>query len=580
MSMTSRLVRNAARGGAVVAAIVSLLPGVVFAQTNGQWSATTGGSWPTAANWTSGLVAGGVSGSARFTSSISSLQTVTLDGDRTIGHIRLGSGGSTNVFNLQMGTSGTLTLQTSSGSPSISVDSNRSGAIGLALAGNQGFAKNGAGTLFLGGTSTYAGQTAINAGTLEFTTPESFGASGAGNETVVAGNTPARVRISGTMSTAESFIITGTGLSNVGAINFGSSQAGVLTSSTITGLIQLAAHAQIGAALDCFGWLDRLGTGDAVDNAGFDLSFTGAGTLFVNSPISGAGSFTMNGSGDVYLTAANTYTGTTGWTGAPGKLWLGDGSTGGSLSTASAIDLSNASAVLGVMQTDTVTQGIDFSGAAITGAGQFWQFGSGTTSLNAANSYTGETRVEFGTLLINGAQSAATGAVSVLSNATLGGSGTTGGAVSVLAGGIVAPGSSLGTLTVNNTFSLDNASILSFALNPANATVGGGINDLISGVTDLTLDGVLDVSGAGDWTAVADFTTWRLFNYSGTLTNNVLTLGTMPTLGAGQSFLIDTSTAGQVNLVAVPEPATASLLAGLALGAGLFNWRRRSAARG
>lgn len=112
----------------------------------------------------------------------------------------------------------------------------------------------------------------------------------------------------------------------------------------------------------------------------------------------------------------------------------------------------------------------------------------------------------------------------------------------------------------------------------ANATVGGGINDLISGVTDLTLDGVLDVSGAGDWTAVVDFTTWRLFDYSGTLTNNGLTLGTMPTLGAGQSFLIDTSTAGQVNLVAVPEPATVSLLAGLALGAGLFTRRRRSAA--
>jgi fibronectin-binding autotransporter adhesin len=140
----------------------------------------------------------------------------------------------------------------------------------------------------------------------------------------------------------------------------------------------------------------------------------------------------------------------------------------------------------------------------------------------------------------------------------------------------VAPGSGVGTLTVSNAFTLADTSILNFELSPANNAVGGGINDLITGVSNLALDGVLNVSGAGDWTTVADFTTWRLFNYSGALTNNLLALGTMPTLGSGQSFQIDTSTPGQVNLIAVPEPSTLALLSGLAV-VGFFARRQRNA---
>jgi MYXO-CTERM domain-containing protein len=52
-----------------------------------------------------------------------------------------------------------------------------------------------------------------------------------------------------------------------------------------------------------------------------------------------------------------------------------------------------------------------------------------------------------------------------------------------------------------------------------------------------------------------------LFNYTGTLTNNGVTLGSMPTL-TSLDWKIDTSTAGQVNLVVVPEPG-AALLGGL-----------------
>jgi fibronectin-binding autotransporter adhesin len=480
-----------------------------------------------------------------------------------------------------MGTSGTLTLATSSGSPILDVQTNRSGIIGASLAGSQGFMKSGAGTLYLGGNSTYSGTTTADLGTLELTTPNSFGASGAGNETVVNGNAPCRVRIGGTTSTAESFIISGTGVSNVGAINFGSSQSGVFTTGTITGKITLSGAAQIGSATGCSGVLDRLGPGDAIDNAGSAFTFTGAGSLKVNSPITGAGSFTQNGSGDVTFTAANTYTGTTGWTGATGNLWLGDGGTGGSLSTSSVITLSNPNAKFGVNQSDTVTQGVDFSGSAISGDGIFTQAGSGTTILNAANSYLGATNVNAGSLRINGNQSAATGAVTVASGATLGGSGTTGGAVTV--NGILSPGNSPGVLTVPSVF-LGASSTSLFEIN--GTTRGTQYDGLtINTASGLTYGGTMSLS-FGNGSAFASNTTFDLFSFTGTPSGNFLSVtstgyyaGTWTqaagewSLTTSEQKLTFTPSTGDL-VIAVPEPSKLLLLSGLAV-VGFFARRHR-----
>ena len=81
-------------------------------------------------------------------------------------------------------------------------------------------------------------------------------------------------------------------------------------------------------------------------------------------------------------------------------------------------------------------------GSVVSGSNSLVKNGSGTTTLNATNTYTGTTTVSSGMLLVNGDNSAASGAVTVASGASLGGSGIIGGATTIQSGGFLAPGNS------------------------------------------------------------------------------------------------------------------------------------------
>ena len=76
-------------------------------------------------------------------------------------------------------------------------------------------------------------------------------------------------------------------------------------------------------------------------------------------------------------------------------MQLGNGTTTGALPTASAI-IDNDT--LAFREAGAVTQGTQFSGAAITGTGGLVQAGPGTVVLNTANSFTGPTTISAGTL--------------------------------------------------------------------------------------------------------------------------------------------------------------------------------------
>ncbi|MCS2166870.1 autotransporter-associated beta strand repeat-containing protein [Scandinavium manionii] len=174
--------------------------------------------------------------------------------------------------------------------------------------------------------------------------------------------------------------------------------------------------------------------------------------------------------------------------------------------------------------------------------------GTGILTLTADNTYTGATSVMNGALLINGDQSAATGATSVASNATLGGEGTLGANVTVADNGHLTPGkdlSSVGVLTMNN-LTLANNAQLDFQFGKSNVPdANDPLNDLLVVNGDLTLDGKLNIAQTPG--GKFDVGVYRVINYSGNLTNNGLQFGTVP--DAANQLYVQTSVANQVNLV-------------------------------
>jgi fibronectin-binding autotransporter adhesin len=306
------------------------------------------------------------------------------------------------------------------------------------------------------------------------------------------------------------------------------------------GVLSVSSDANLGAAAGALnfngGMLQVTGagfTGTArtinwdVEGGGFDIA--DAANVFTLSQSLAGGPLSKLGTGTLALTGDNTPAGVSI---AAGTLQVGDGGTSGSI----AGDVLNNGA-LAFNRSDAV----NFAGL-ISGSGAVSQTGSGMTELTGANSYAGATNVVAGVLRINGDQSAATGLTSVAGGATLGGAGVIGGDVVVADAGVLAPGNSPGELTINGDLSLADASVLDFELGAAGVP-GGPLNDLITVGGDLTLDGVLNVATSAG--GAFDPGVYRIISYGGSLTDNVLQAGIIPS----PEFFVQTAIAGQVNLV-------------------------------
>ena len=130
----------------------------------------------------------------------------------------------------------------------------------------------------------------------------------------------------------------------------------------------------------------------------------------------------------------------------------------------------------------------------------------GAWKFDGDNTYTGTTSIDGGTLLINGDCSAATGAVTVASGGTLGGTGIVGGATAVLSGGSLTPGTSVGTLTFAGDLDIsgmagDDAGSLVFELESGTDQVVLSSGQLSIGTGELGLDDFdLTVAAPGVYT--------------------------------------------------------------------------------
>jgi autotransporter-associated beta strand protein len=220
------------------------------------------------------------------------------------------------------------------------------------------------------------------------------------------------------------------------------------------------------------------------------------------------------------------------------------GMTSGSIEGSGTYNLGSKQLTTGLNNLPTVVSGVIADGGAAGGTGgSLIKVGTGTLTLSGANTYTGNTAVDGGTLLVNG--TLGSGSVNVSSGATLGGTGTIGGPVTIQDGGILSPGVSPkpGTLTVGP-LTLNPASTLNYKLGISDV-VDNGVSDLVHVNGSLTLAGQLNVTDVGGF----GVGTYRLFNYTGSLTDHGLTVHSFPNGFVSSNFSIVTAVAGQVDLV-------------------------------
>ena len=378
--------------------------------------------------------------------------------------------------------------------------------------------KVGAGQLTLTGTSLYQGGTNLDAGSLRI---ERGGSIGTGRLTTMGGTT----------------LVAG----------LGAGMTGLNGDATIN----LANDVTLGAGtttIDLIGTTATLFVGTGV--------YTSPGTdLTLSGPIDGDGGLTTANFGTLTLTGNNSYTG--GTTATDITVFVGnDNAFGFGAVTLNGASLQNNSGTALAIGNDiaiNATAGfpvgtiggnnnLELSGA-LSGAGGFAKIGSDVVNLSGdGTAYSGNATVESGKLLINGNFGAGAGQTLIVrDSATLGGTGIINANVTVANSGIWAPGNSPGTITVNGNLVFNNSSILNYELGQASVP-GGLFNDRTIVNGNLTLDGILNVTDS----LAFGLGVYNLFTYTGALTDNTLSIGTLPGAFTG---IVQAAVPGFVNLI-------------------------------
>ncbi|MDX2186227.1 MAG: autotransporter-associated beta strand repeat-containing protein, partial [Opitutaceae bacterium] len=292
-------------------------------------------------------------------------------------------------------------------------------------------------------------------------------------------------------------------------------------------------------------------TVDTTFRVGDGTSAGSAMTAVISATIAGDGGVNKTDMGTLVLSGTNTYAGGTKVSGGvlevandealgdpDGAINLSGGTlrAGADLSSSRSVVVASAGGGL-----DTGSHEVGLSGI-ISGSGTLTKAGAGTLILTGDNTLTGGIDITGGTLLVNGDQSEATGAITVGGGGSLGGTGEHAGAVNVAASGrlIGASGSTLttGAMTLNSSSQID-------------VTLGAPTDTGLFQVNgNLALNGKLNVTAS----PLFGEGLYRIFNYTGTLSGAGLTMGNTPEAFPASSFSINTSTSKQVNLVYTQAP--------------------------
>jgi fibronectin-binding autotransporter adhesin len=580
------------------------------------WQVNGGGTFATAANWSQGTPASG--STVQFGDVLTapnSPATVTIASPATLGEVQFNNAAAS--YNLA-GPS-TLTLN---GTARVNVQAG-SHEISAVIAGSAGLTKTGTGQVTLSADNTYTGTTNVSAGSLRIRH------TGAVDGTVNV-DTGASVFFEGNNAGGGfngTFTPNITGAGEVGLSNLLTTETVTISSAkTYTGVTTIN-----GGTLALSG-TGTLGTSDGTpatrtlvdgNQATSKLALSGGIAVANELLILEARELAALNSPHVTSSGANSWSGNV--KGEAGGSQYNIESTSGTLTlsgTISALDTATRNFVFSgagnvnvtgkiVDVVTDVNGGIPVTPVNALNNVSVIKRGSGKLTINTATDVLNDywragTTVEAGTLEVisNGANggelrsatiAVRSGAVldidhftsySMQSPQDLSGAGDIHAvAFSAYGDNLVSPGDNgAGTLTFRGAGGAGNANLtigsdffdaagarggLAYDLASA-TTVGGGVNDLITGVNNLTLDVTqftdtftplgtdapieVMVTPSQNQLAAGGAGTYRLINYSGTLTNVANTSVTFaPQLqGVGairQTLAVSTATAGQVNLV-------------------------------